>query len=298
LNKLSNEREIKALLQLLDDPDEAIYSVVSSKINELGPRVIPRLEEYWLDAENELIQGRIESLIQKVSLRDIREKLNAWEENPTASLFEAMVQISRYSQPNLDADKLKNTLKSIHRSCWLELNNYLTPLEEVHIVNSILYSMYSLSADRNSLKDSNSYFLSNVLTHRKGNQFSLALIYLLITKMLDIPVFALKISNFVILGYVNTLYDFDKGLESPILSTQFFIEPTEGTILSKQDVDSFIKKYDVTLTENSFEPLKNIEFVQHYTNALAKSYEEAGETEKAEDIRSLISQPPSSLGES
>ena len=295
---MSTENEIKALLHLLDDPDESVYSAVSSKINDLGPTVIPRLEEYWLDAESELTQVRIESLIQKVSLSDIREKLNVWEENPTASLFEAMVQISRYTQPNLDASKLKNTLKSIHRSCWLELNNYLTPLEEVHIVNSILYSMYSLSADRNSLKDSDSYYLSNVLTHRKGNQFSLALVYLLITKMLDIPVFALKISNFVILGYVNTLYDFDKGIDSPILSTQFFIEPTEGTILSKQDVDSFIKKYNVTVSENSFEPLKNLEFVQHYTHALAKSYEEAGETEKADDIRSLLSPPPTSLGES
>ncbi len=295
---MSSKKEIEALFKLLDDPDEMIFSSVSEKLKEIGPSIIPRLEEYWLDSEEELVQGRVESLIQKVSLVDIKEKFSTWEEDSTASLFEAMVLLSKYIDPNLKEEKLKNTLKSIHRSCWLELNNYLTPLEEIHIINSIFYSMYKLSAERNALKDSSTYYLNNVLEHRKGNQFSLALIYLMITKMLDIPVFALKISNFVVLGYVSTLYDFNLGAESPTMSTQFFIEPTEGTILSKQDVDSFIKKYKVEFTEDSFKPLKNKEFVHHFTLALARSYDEANEHDKAADIRSLLSDSNLDLGES
>ena len=285
---MNTEKEIKALFQLLDDPDELVYTSVSERILSLGTEIIPSLEEIWLDAENEMVQQRIESLIQKVSLVDIREKFSVWETQSSSSLFEAMILLNKYVQPNLNEEKLKNTLKSIHRSCWLELNNYLTPLEEIHIINSIMYSMYNMSAERNALKDSDTYYLGNVLESRKGNQFSLALIYLMITKMLDIPVFALKISNFVVLGYVNTLYDFKQSAESPTMNTQFFIEPTEGTILSKQDVDSFIKKYEVEVDENSFKPLKNKEFVYHYSHALARSYEEAGEHEKAEDIRSII----------
>jgi regulator of sirC expression with transglutaminase-like and TPR domain len=295
---VNNENEIKALFQLLDDPDEIVFASVSEKIKELGTPIIPRLEKYWLDQEEEYVQNRIESLIQKVSLHDIKDKFLLWEEKSSASLFEAMILLNKYIHPNLKEDKLKSTLKSMHRSCWLELNNYLTPLEEVHIVNSILYSMYKLSAERNALKNPETYHLSNVLEHRKGNQFSLALIYLMITKMLDIPVFALKISNFVVLGYVNTLYNFNQDSDSPTLRTQFFIEPTEGTILSKQDVDSFIKKYDVTVDENSFKPLKNKEFIMHYTQALANSYRQAGEVEKADDILSILPFSDSDLGES
>lgn len=285
---MGNDNEIKALFRLLDDPDEMVFSSVSERIISFGTEIIPNLEEIWLDAENEMVQQRVESLIQKVSLTDIKEKFTVWETQSSSSLFEAMILLSRYIQPNLDENKLKNTLKSIHRSCWLELNNYLTPLEEIHIVNSILYSMYNLSAERKALKNSETYYLSNVLENRNGNQYSLALIYLMVTKMLDIPVFALKISNFVVLGYVNTLYDFTQIEESPTMNTQFFIEPTEGTILSKQDVDSFIKKYKVEINENSFKPLKNKEFVYHYTHALARSYQESGEHDKAADIRSII----------
>lgn len=285
---MQNEKEIKALFQLLDDPDEVVFTSVSDRIVSLGTEIIPSLEEIWLDAEDELVQQRIENLIQKVSLTDIKKKFSAWEAQSSSSLFEAMILLSKYTQPNLNEEKLKNTLKSIHRSCWLELNNYLTPLEEVHIVNSIMYSMYNLSAERNALKDADTYYLCNVLENKKGNQYSLALIYLMITQMLDIPVFALKISNFVVLGYVNTLYNFNESETSPTMNTQFFIEPTEGTILSKQDVSSFIKKYKVEIDESSFTPLKNKEFVYHYSQALAKSYEESGELDKAADIRSII----------
>ncbi len=286
---MEKDKEIIALFRLLDDPDEVVFTSVSKRIISLGTDIIPSLEEEWLSVDNEIVQQRIESLIQQVSLTDIKEKFSVWEAQSSSSLFEAMTLLSRYIEPNLNENKLKNTLKSMHRSCWLELNNYLTPLEEIHIVNSILYSMYNLSAERNALKDSNTYYLNNVLETRKGNQFSLALIYLMITKMLDIPVFALKISNFVVLGYVNTLYDFKQHDEAPTMNTQFFIEPTEGTILSKQDVDSFIKKYKVEVDENSFKPLKNKEFVYHYSYALARSYEENGEHQKAGDIRSILS---------
>lgn len=286
---MENKNEIKALIQLLDDPDDVVFSSVSERIISLGTSIIPRLEEVWLDAEDQIVQHRIENLIQKVSLRDIKEKFSTWEAQSSSSLFEAMILLSRYAQPSFEEKKLENTLKSIHRSCWLELNNYLTPLEEIHIINSIVYSMYGLSAERNSLKNSETYYLNNVLEHRKGNQFSLALLYLLVTQMLDIPVFALKISNFVVLGYVSTLYNFNEIEESPTLKTQFFIEPTEGTILSKQDVDSFIKKYEIELDENSFEPLNNRDFILHYSHALARSYEESGELEKAADIRSIVS---------
>lgn len=285
---MSNLNEIKALFSLLDDPDESVYSSVSNHIIGLGTDIIPSLEEFWLDNEDEIVQHRIETLIQKVSLSDIKSKFVEWESNSKNSLFEAMTLLCKYAHPTVKENKLEKTLKNIHRSCWLELNNYLTPLEEVHIVNSIVFSMYKFSAERNALKDPNSYYLCDVFESRKGNQYSLALLYLLVTQMLDIPVFAMKISNFVVLGYVSNLFDFDSKEDDPKSKTQFFIEPTEGTILSRQDVDSFIKKYEVTVDENSFKPLKNKEFVYHFVNALSRSYREKGLEDKADDISSII----------
>lgn len=285
---MRDTNEIKALFQLLDDPDEEVFGSVSKRIISLGTDIIPRLEEFWLNAENEIIQHRIETLISRVSLRDIKSKFVEWDATAKNSLFEAMSLLCKYAHPEIKENKLEKTLKNIHRSCWLELNNYLTPLEEVHIVNSIIFSMYKFSSERNSLKDPDTYYLCDVFENKKGNQYSLAMLYLMVTQMLDIPVFVMKISNFVVLGYVNNLYNFGVDEDDAKAKTQFFIEPTEGTILSRQDVDSFIKKYEVEVDENSFKPLKNEEFVQYFTNALSQAYRNEGLIDKADDISSIF----------
>ena len=47
---MSNSDEIKALIHLLEDPDESIFKQVQGKLMEIGTNVIPHLEESW---ENE-----------------------------------------------------------------------------------------------------------------------------------------------------------------------------------------------------------------------------------------------------
>lgn len=285
---MRQSNKIKALFQLLDDPDEEVYINVSNHIISLGADIIPSLEQFWFDADNELVQNRIQGLIQRVSLSDIKSKFVEWDPASKNSLFEAMNLLCGYAHPDFKSNQLEKTLKNIHRSCWLELNNYLTPLEEVHIVNSIVFNMYKFSSERNALKDSGTYYLCDVFETKKGNQYSLAMLYLIVTQMLDIPVFVMKISNFVVLGYVNNLYNFGAESTDPKSNVQFFIEPTEGTILSRQDVDGFIKKYDVKVTEDSFKPLRNREFVYHYANALSMAYREDGLDDRANDIFSII----------
>ena len=44
---MEENREITALLHLIDDPDEDVYSTVSDKIISFGKEIIPNLENLW-----------------------------------------------------------------------------------------------------------------------------------------------------------------------------------------------------------------------------------------------------------
>ena len=58
---MAQQKEIKALIHLIDDPDEQIFNQIREKILSIGNEVIPLLEEAW---ENQnlgvLYQSRIE----------------------------------------------------------------------------------------------------------------------------------------------------------------------------------------------------------------------------------------------
>lgn len=55
-----SETEIRALITLIDDPDEGVYAEVRGRIVELGDHVVPVLERAWeFDDLGDLFRDRI-----------------------------------------------------------------------------------------------------------------------------------------------------------------------------------------------------------------------------------------------
>ena len=46
---MDNKKKIDALVQLLDDPDELIFTHVKEQLIEIGIDSIPKLEKAWAD---------------------------------------------------------------------------------------------------------------------------------------------------------------------------------------------------------------------------------------------------------
>jgi hypothetical protein len=74
------ERELKALISLLDDPDDNIYNEVKSKLISYGDDVIPHLENAWETSFNQLLQERIEDIIHFLQFNSIKKGLENWKE--------------------------------------------------------------------------------------------------------------------------------------------------------------------------------------------------------------------------
>jgi hypothetical protein len=59
---MEENREIYALLHLIDDPDEEVFGVVSNRLIDFGKGIIPNLENLWENTVSEDVQSRIELL--------------------------------------------------------------------------------------------------------------------------------------------------------------------------------------------------------------------------------------------
>ena len=64
-----SESEFKALISLLEDPDEVVLHHVSSRLKELGIKGVEKLENEWESAGDNLTQSRLEDLIKTSSLK-------------------------------------------------------------------------------------------------------------------------------------------------------------------------------------------------------------------------------------
>ena len=116
---MEQTKEIAALLHLIDDPDDEVYSTVSEKIISMGKQIIPNLEHLWENTPDEYTQERIEMLIHGLHFRDLQIDFNAWSNDKEHDLFTGALLVSRYQYPDLNLTTHYQDLEKMRRNVWL-----------------------------------------------------------------------------------------------------------------------------------------------------------------------------------
>ncbi len=283
--------DISSLIQLLDDPDELVYSHVKIQIMSIGEGAIPNLEEAWeSNLFGVLFQNRIEELIHEIQFDAVAKSLNEWAHAKGASLLDGVMIINRYQYPDFDQEKMLKTLEQIQQDIWLELNTNLTAFEQVKVINHILFQIYGFSGNTLDYHSPKNSFLSEVLETKKGNPLSLSLIYSIISQNLDLPIYGVNLPHHFILAYLDrfSLYKTNNIFETDVL---FYVNPfSKGTVFSKKEIDYFLEQLKLDPEDSFFKPATNVSIIRRALSNLENSYTKLGNDDRVKEIKHLISQ--------
>lgn len=283
---MEETKEISALLTLIDDPDEEVFGAVTNRIVDLGKTIIPNLEHLWETTPDEQIQERIELLIHRLHYTDLTEDFRQWNLAGHHDLLVGALLVSKFQYPDLSTSATLLEVEKMRRNIWLELNNYLTPLEQVRIVTGILYSYYNLKGSEVAYSDVNEFLIHKVLESKKGNQLSNGILYLLMCDLLDIPVKAIGVPKQFVLAYFKPGYsnettdDFENKIE-------FFIDPSSGMVFTHKDVESYFKRISVPPVPSYFKPLSNKKVIQYLLEETARCFDNEKNTYKKNELQNL-----------
>lgn len=284
---MQENKEIQALLKLIDDPDEIVYETVSNKIISFGKDIIPNLENYSETFVNAALQDRIESLIKRLHFEDIKEDFLKWSSG-TADLLAGCLLLSKYVHPNMDATVIFKEIEKLRRNIWLEMNSYLTPMEQINVIGSIVYNYYKQKGIEINYENADGFLLNKTLELRKGNAFGNGTLLLILCGLLDVPVYAINIPKQFILGYFDQHYDVlnPKGHASEKI--KFYIDPVNGQMYSHKDVENYFKKMSLPPTSSFFKPFDNKSIMVLMLSELKKCFENKAQYLKIKEINSLI----------
>lgn len=283
---METNREISALFTLIDDPDEEVFDAVSEKIVDYGKNIIPNLEHLWETTPNEDTQNRIELLIHRLHYRDLTEDFRQWSISGHHDLMLGAMLTCKFQYPEISTAPVLQEIEKIRRNIWLELNNYLTPLEQINIVTSILYSYYGLKGGETNYKEPNEFLLHKTLEAKRGNQISNGILYLVLCELLDIPVKAICIPKQFIIAYFKPGYS-DESIPNPVNKIEFFIDPTSGQVFTHNDVENYFKRISVPPTGVYFKPQKNKQVIQHLLAEFSKCFTDDKEMYKQDELAEL-----------
>lgn len=280
-------KEISALLQLIDDPDQEVFDTVADKILYYGVKIIPSLENLWEETPDEKVQERIELLIHRVHYRNLQTEFKEWINEEEPDLFDGSLLVAKYRYPGLNMNSLIYELDKIKRNIWLELNNYLTSLERTNVLNSMIYSYFSMKGAEVSYSRANQFYINNVIESRKGNSISIGILYQMLCAQLDIPIYAVNIPKQYILAYFAHPVDFTLPETIQQQEIQFFIDPMQGQIYTVKDIEVYLRKMNTPARDSYFKPLSNRSIICLLLMELSKCYENKKELYRSEELISL-----------
>ena len=287
---MSATGEINALLELLDDPDEEVFFVVVNKLKEHGSAVLPRLESFWETTPDEELQRRIEILIHQLHFNDLRRDFIEWASQESPELLRGAILVARYYYPGLREPEILAQFDQFRRSVWLELNNYMSPLEQVHVFNTVLYQHYHLQGHELGEHNCKHFYINDLFESKQGNGFTIGVVYLSICELLDIPIFAVDIPRQFIFAYIDTVHQFaypDKEGETQV---QFYLDPATGILYSGKDVMAYLQKIGVTDMLCCYIPISSKRVIFRMMEELTLCFRYQKEDEKADELQQLLNE--------
>jgi regulator of sirC expression with transglutaminase-like and TPR domain len=280
---------IKALIRLIDDPDESIYNHVHDRLLRYGPVAIPFLESSWEDEDYGLVfQDRIENLIHEIQFEDIKNQLRYWTNSEHKDLLEGAIIVAKYQYPNLDKTKILEDIKKIKDDIWLEISNKHTAYEKVRVFNKVFFNTHNFHGNSKDFHSPLNSFINTVLETRRGNPLSLSILYSIIAQSLELPVYGVNLPNHFILAYVdeNGTNHFIK--EKNDYGVLFYINTfSRGNIFDETEIKEFLKSINFPFNPEYFEPCSNTSIVNRMLTNLITSFQRVGNEEKVKELTEL-----------
>ena len=290
-----SREEIQALIQLLDDPSAEVHQAVTQNLLDQGASILPELEAAWEESPDQAYQEKVIGIMQELQTQSTHLEMKRWIAKEQYDLLKGVYLLARYQYPDLTLSDVEDPLDKIIKDVWLELNNNLTALEKVRILNHIIFDVHGFSKNAKNFYSPRNSFINQVLETKKGNPISLSVVYSVIAQRLGLPIYGVNLPKNFILAYRDELPSgetYDEFSEDIL----FYINPfNRGAVLGMKEIEYFLKQQDIEAKRAYFLPCSNPETIMRMLHNLINAYKKLGYEEKVDQFEEVLKVVTTSL---
>lgn len=267
--------EIKALIALLDDPDRSVQDCVIERLEEIGEDVIKPLELSWESTLSPPMQERIENIIRHIQFNILRSEIRQWIETGGDNILYGAYLLAKIQYPDLDYETLNMQVEALRSQIWLELNDHLTALEKVKVMNYFLFTIHKFSRSSRGMTMPQLFFINHVLDTHKGSPVILGIIYEEIASRLDMSIKGVNLPRNFVLCY------HDPGFLDDPDGVMFYINPySKGDVLGRNQLEYFLSEQKIDLKPEYLRPCTHIDIATRLAENLKYAYSSSRQDEK------------------
>ncbi len=285
----SINKELSALISLLDEPNEENFGSIKEKISSYGTDAIPMLEDAWLQSLEENNAKRIEYLIDEIRFNDLYFGLEDWVKFHNNDLLKAFLLLSKFRYPDLDEEKYLNKIEKLKQDIWLEINEDLTALEKVKVLNHIFYDIYQFRGQLPNQTTISDFFLNELLDVNKGSSIALGILYVSVAQMLNIPVFGVDLHLHFIAAYMDDSQPLKSAADYLQDEVLFYIAVVnKGSVFTHNEIKRYLDQLKLESKPEYFVPCSNTQVIRRLINDMISAFRKEKMDEKAEILIQLL----------
>ncbi len=282
----TKNKELNALISMLDEPDDSVFTEVKDRIYSFGNLALSELEVAWADLKSPLARQRAESLIRLIQRDELYLDLISWKNFSEHDLLEGAYLAAKFHYPDISKKTIRNELLAIAGHIRMEMNQSLTDLNKIRVFNHVLYRVHGFSGNRKYLNAPENMFLNKVMESRKGNPISLALIYLILGRMLELRVYGINLPHHFVLAFVQQKEEEREWKRSDVL---FYINPfAEGTIFIADEISRYLNEIDIKQKERFYLPVKDTVVIHRLLKDMQISFNKDGQKGRADELERYL----------
>jgi regulator of sirC expression with transglutaminase-like and TPR domain len=283
-NKIS---ELEALISMLDEPSESVFIKVREKILDYGMKAVPHLKNSWDNSFDDSLQKRITEIIQSIRQTDLIAGLINWRNSEKLNLLKGYYLASRYINADLDLAVIEAKIDRITRDIWVELNDKLTALEKIRVMNHVVFESYGFTGKIENPELPESFSISHILDSHKGNHLTLGILTIILAQKLEIPVYGVDLPQHFILCYTDEVRDEKVAVhnESEIL---FYINPyNQGAVFTRREIEVFIKHQKLQPSPSYYKPCDNLAILRRLFSSIIIACKKLGQADRVREIKKI-----------
>jgi regulator of sirC expression with transglutaminase-like and TPR domain len=267
------ESEIRSLVSLLDEEDPATLDLVQNRILELGPAVIPYLDELRRRCEVELA-GRADELARRLHLLRLKEEFRELAAAP--DLERGVLLVARFGYPSVDPALSTGWLDACADAVRRTLPAAATPAQTLAGLNRQLFEVLGFCGNEQHYYDPDNSFLNRVIEKRRGIPVSLSVLYLLLSRRLSLPAFGAATPGHFLVGL-------RLGPQTSYLDPY-----NRGRLMSLADVQEMLARSGYEFRPEFVAPAPARDILARMMRNLISIYQKAAQPERAETLSGLV----------
>ena len=270
--------EIKAIIKLLKTHDEDTLKLLEEQFKTFDLGLLKEINsEISLDDID--LQKRFQELTLKLKREQLKNDFKVWGKSNSNDLEEGIFLIALFGNPMLDADYYSRLLNEWAKTLSeglkkIKLKN--DPTSIVNEINHFLFMEVKLKGNKENYYDPENSFINRVIDRKVGNPILLSVIYLLITKRLELPFSGVNMPAHFLVQYLDNL--------EPI-----FIDPfNQGEIITKSVCQERIKALKLTWQEDYLSKPTNKQIIMRMLQNLINIYHREEQFELKEYLEDYV----------